>query len=221
MTYALGRSFDVQRHAVRARDRQGRREERLPLFVPRARHRAGVPPFQRRRAESMIVSRRRPSPPHRCLRGLGVDRRAAAARRMVPAATALAQTAGGSDMRGSASSTCRTASIMRRVDAAQEGADFEFSPILKPLGTVPRARQRLSEPLELRSRPAHSVSSGDVAQRHASAAQGQPAQARHDGRPGDRAEDRPRHHIPVDGARDRGSLEPSSAPAPAISSART
>ena len=45
-------------------------------------------------------------------------------------------------------------SIMREWTPAQDGADFEFSPILKPLETVPRSKSPCCQHLlELRREP--------------------------------------------------------------------
>jgi hypothetical protein len=83
------------------------------------------------------------------LRGLGVTVALPLLDSMVPAATALAQTP--------AAPTSRFGfvyvphgSIMREWTPAQEGTNFEFSPILKPAGIVPEARHGIVQPVELR-----------------------------------------------------------------------
>ena len=97
-------------------------------------------------------------------------------------------------------------SIMKDWTPAQAGAGFEFSPILKPLE---RFRNQLTvlTGLTNNGENGHSAStamwlSGTFPSK------GSVHPARHDGRPDHRAEDRPGHDVPVDGARDRGSLEP-------------
>ena len=68
------------------------------------------------------------------LRGMGATLALPLLDAMVPALTrASAQTAGATRARGSAPSTCRTARSWTSGRRRPSGADFEFTPILKPL----------------------------------------------------------------------------------------
>jgi hypothetical protein len=96
---------------------------------------------------------------------------------------------------------------MRQWTPAQEGRNFEFSPILKPLERYRDQLTVLTNLAKLRRERALGEH-GDVDERHVSL-EGQPAEALDHGRSDHRAAHRSRHDVPVDGVRHRSSLEPS------------
>ena len=85
------------------------------------------------------------------------------------------------------------------------GTDFELPIILKPLAGL-REHFNVVTGLYSEGANAHSACPGFFSA-SAHAPRGNLDRAQHVDRPGHRAEDRPRHDVPVDGARDRGQLE--------------
>ena len=125
---------------------------------------------------------------------------------MVPAQTPLARTAA-APLQRFGFIYVPHGSIMKEWTPLQDGAGFEFSPILKPLERF-RSQVNVLTGSDQQRRERPLGQHGDVAERDVSR-QGQRDPAEHDGRPADRAAGRPGHDVPVDRAGDRGSLEPS------------
>ena len=117
-------------------DPEGRRPRRLPFLVARARHRQ-----ESRRSnrgdQSHDDHEEGHRPPHRASRPRR-DRGPAAARQHGAGGHGPGRRRRPRRSSGSGSSTCRTARSCAQWTPAQEGANFEFSPILKPLEDVPQ-----------------------------------------------------------------------------------
>ena len=211
--------------------------QRLPVLVARAGHRqeravsdedeaqprphdARTSPAERARRCS---SPRSHLPRRTFLRGMGATLALPLLDAMVPALTRAGQDRGGADRSASASSTCRTASIMKQWTPAQEGAGFELSPILQAARAVPRSADGGEQPGQTTARHgALRRAPAIVAERHV------PAEA-------DRGADPRRHDDRSDRSRSRSArtrrcrrsswrpriTEPSSAPATPATAAPT
>ena len=123
---------------------------------------------------------------------------------MVPAHTALAQTAAAPTQRFSLIYVPHGV-IMEAWMPKTVGTNYEMPAILQPLAGL-REHFNVITGLYSEGANAHSACPGFYLRVRARAAR-QPDPAQHVDRPGDRAEDRSGHHVPVDGARDRRQLE--------------
>ena len=140
LTYALGRGVEYYDMPAVRTDRRATPRRRLPLVVASILGIVKSAPFQMRRSRVMIVTKKALSAPHGAARPRRDAGAAAARRHGAGASGARARRRREPAPRVSASSTCRTASMMHADwTPAAEGADFELTPILEPLDAVPRS----------------------------------------------------------------------------------
>ena len=220
MTYALGRQLDGRRHADGPRDRPPGGRRRLPVLVARARHRdeRRVPNadcrrktgrdgcarfFSLERRDAYVHQQEALVPPHG-LEGRRRRGRAAAARRDGAGAHGARADGGRADaaLRHDLHSARRDHG---RLDAEEGRHRLRAADHLEAARRASRALQRRHGPLLRRRERALGVPR--LLLRVRARAARQLGRAQHVDRPSHRAEDRPGHDVPVDGARDRGQLE--------------
>ena len=163
-------------------------------------------PFQQEEIRVMMITKKA-IPRRTVLRGLGATVALPLLDSMVPARDGAGRRRRPRRSSGSGSSTCRTARSCasgRRRRRARTSSSRRSS---SRSSRSAKRRDGADQPLELRrERPLGQLR--DVAERHVPV-QGQPAEARDDGRSAHRARRSGSDiDVPVDGVRDRGSLEP-------------